>query len=154
MDHVMVVLWGIVLIVAIIAEIATVQLVSIWFAVASLVSLCLASLGAHLWAQVAVFVAVAALLLIFTKPFVKSIQGEHSRTNVDINIGSTAVVTEEINNSRSTGRATVAGVSWMARSIDGSEIPKDSIVIIEDIDGAKLIVSTQSSKTSLEDITE
>lgn len=145
MDNIMVVLWGIVLIVAIIAEVATVQLVSIWFAIASLVSLCLAALGAGLWAQVAVFVAVAALLLIFTKPFVKSLQGEHSRTNADINIGSTAVVTEDINNSRSTGRATVAGVSWMARSIDGSDIPKDSIVIIEDIDGARLIVSAQSN---------
>ncbi len=154
MDHVMVVLWGIVLIVAIIAEVATVQFVSIWFAISALVSLCLASLGAHLWAQVAVFVAVAALLLIFTKPFVKSIQGERSRTNADINIGTTAVVTEEINNARSTGRATVAGVSWMARSLDGSDIPKDSIVVIEDIDGAKLIVSLENKKTSFEDVTE
>lgn len=144
MDYVMVVLWGIVLVVAIIAEVSTVQMVSIWFAVASLVSLILACLNAPLWAQVAVFAAVTALLLIFTKPFVRKILGKRSRTNVDINLGKTAVVTEEINNARSTGRATIAGVSWMARSLDGSEIAKDSIVVVEDIDGAKLIVSLKN----------
>ncbi len=144
MDYVMVVLCGIVLEVAIIAEVSTVQMVSIWFAVASLVSLILACLNAPLWAQVAVFAAVTALLLIFTKPFVRKILGKRSRTNVDINLGKTAVVTEEINNARSTGRATIAGVSWMARSLDGSEIAKDSIVVVEDIDGAKLIVSLKN----------
>lgn len=153
MDNVMVVLWGVVLVVSIIAEIATVQFVSIWFAVSALISLSLAALNAPLWAQVAVFVAVTALLLILTKPFVRSIQGKLTRTNADINIGSTAIVTEEINNSRSTGRATVAGVSWMARSLDGSEIPKDSVVIIKDIDGAKLIVSAQSDSQAPEDAT-
>ncbi|MBQ8623163.1 MAG: NfeD family protein [Oscillospiraceae bacterium] len=144
MDSIMVVLWSVVLVVAIIAEISTVQMISIWFAVASLASLILACLNAPLWAQVAVFAAVVALLLILTKPFVRRIQGKHSKTNADINIGKTAVVTEDINNSRAKGRATVAGVSWMARSIDGSEIAKDSIVIIEDIDGAKLIVSLKN----------
>ncbi len=144
MDHVMVVLWGIVLIVAIIAEISTTQMVSIWFAVASLFSLILACINAPLWAQVSVFAAVTALLLILTKPFVKKIQGKLAKTNADINIGKTAVVTEDINNTRATGRATIAGVSWMARSIDGSEIAKDSIVTVEDIDGAKLIVSLKN----------
>lgn len=143
MDHVMVVMWGIVLIVSIIAEIATVQMISIWFACASLFSLILACFNAPLWAQVAVFIAVTVILLIFTKPFVRKIQGKTSRTNADINIGKTAVVTEDINNALSTGRATVSGVSWMARSLDGSEISKDSVVIINDIDGAKLIVSIE-----------
>ena len=141
MDHVMVVMWGIVLIVAIIAEIATVQMVSIWFACASVFSLILACINAPLWAQIAVFIAVTIILLIFTKPFIRKIQGKPSRTNVDINIGKTAIVTEDINNTLSTGRATVVGVSWMARSLDGSEISKYSVVIIKDIDGAKLIVS-------------
>ncbi len=144
MDHLMVVMWGIVLIVAIIAEVATVQMVSTWFACASLFSLILACFGAPLWAQVTVFIALTVLLLIFTKPFVRKIQGKLSRTNVDINIGKTAVVTEDINNALSTGRATVAGVSWMARSLDGSDISKDSVVIINDIDGAKLIVSVMN----------
>ena len=144
MDYVMVVLWAIVLIVAIIAELSTVQMVSIWFAVASLASLILACIGAPLWAQIAVFTAVTALLLILTKPVVRKIQGKRSKTNADINIGKTAVVTEDINNTRATGRATIAGVSWMARSVDGSEISKDSIVLVEDIDGAKLIVSLKN----------
>ena len=144
MDYVMVVLWGVVLIVAIIAEVLTTQMVSIWFAIASLFSLILACINAPLWAQVSVFAAVTALLLILTKPFVKKIQGKPAKTNADINIGKTAVVTEDIDNTRATGRATIAGVSWMARSIDGSEIIKDSVVTVEDIDGAKLIVSLKN----------
>ena len=142
MDHTMMLFWGIVLAVTIIAEAVTVQMISIWFALASLVSLFLAALNAPIWAQFAVFVAVAAILLIFTRDIAKRIF-RTSKTNVDLSIGETALVTEDINNDLSTGRATIAGVSWMARSADGSLIPKDSIVIVEAIDGAKLIVKTK-----------
>lgn len=140
----MIVLWGVVIIVGIIAELATTQFVSIWFSFAALFSLILAGIGAPLWAQLSVFAAATALLLILTKPLVRKLRGNFVRTNADLNIGKTAIVTEDIDNEHSKGRATVGGVSWIAVSEDGSAISSGESVIIKDIDGAKLIVARKA----------
>ncbi len=141
MDILMAVAWGFVLIAGIVIEVITVQFVSIWFACGSLVSLILAGLGAPRWAQLSVFIAVSAILLILTRPIVKRLRGGFVRTNADLNIGRTAIVTEEIKNEFSKGRATIGGVSWKAVSEDGAEIPAGETVVVKEIDGAKLIVA-------------
>jgi len=141
MDYAMLIIWGAVMIVTIIAEVVTTQMISIWFSCASLVSLILACFNAPRWAQFCVFVAMTALLLILTRPVVKKLKKQYVRTNADMNIGKTAIVTETIHNELSQGRATIGGVSWKAVSADGNVIEKDETVTIQDIDGAKLIVS-------------
>ena len=143
MDLFMVLAWGVVLIAGVVIEIITVQFVSIWFSCASLVSLILAGIGAPRWAQLLVFAAVTAILLLLTRPIVLRFRSGYVRTNVDMNIGKTAVVTEEIKNELSKGRATVGGVSWKAVSQDGAPITEGEVVVIKDIDGAKLIVSKE-----------
>ena len=143
MDILMIFAWGIVLIAGVVIEVITVQFVSIWFAAASLFSIVLAGFGAPRWAQAAVFVAVTAILLILTRPLVNKLRGRFVRTNVDMNIGKTAVITEAVRNEISAGRATIGGVSWMAVSEDGSQIEPGEVVVIKDIDGAKLIVARQ-----------
>lgn len=141
MDYAMLIIWGAVMVVTIIAEVVTTQMISIWFSCASLVSLILACFNAPRWAQFCVFVAMTALLLILTRPVVKKLKKQYVRTNADMNIGKTAIVTETIHNELSQGRATIGGVSWKAVSADGNVIEKDETVTIQDIDGAKLIVS-------------
>ncbi len=141
MDYAMLIVWGAVMVVTIVAEIATTQMISIWFSCASLVSLVLACFNAPRWAQFCVFVAMTALLLILTRPVVKKLKKQYVRTNADMNIGKTAIVTETIHNELSQGRATIGGVSWKAVSADGNVIEKDETVTIQDIEGAKLIVS-------------
>ena len=137
----MLIVWGTVMVVTIVAEIATTQMISIWFSCASLVSLVLACFNAPRWAQFCVFVAMTALLLILTRPIVKKLKKQYVRTNADMNIGKTAIVTETIHNELSQGRAPIGGVSWKAVSADGNVIEKDETVTIQDIEGAKLIVS-------------
>ena len=141
MDYAMLIVWGTVMVVTIVAEIATTQMISIWFSCASLVSLVLACFNAPRWAQFCVFVAMTALLLILTRPIVKKLKKQYVRTNADMNIGKTAIVTETIHNELSQGRATIGGVSLKAVSADGNVIEKDVTVTIQDIEGAKLIVS-------------
>lgn len=141
MDYAMLIIWGAVLVFTIVAEIITTQMISIWFSCASLVSLVLACFNAPRWAQFCVFVAMTALLLVLTRPVVKKLRKQYVRTNADMNIGKTAVVTEAIHNELSQGRAKIGGVSWKAVSLNGEVIDKDEIVTIQDIDGAKLVVS-------------
>ena len=125
----------------VIIEAVTVQLVTIWFAVGAVGGLIACAAGAQIWLQILVFVIVSAVALIATKPLVKKFtEKKKEPTNADRYIGRQAVVTEEIDNIQNKGAATVGGLEWTARSADGSKIAKDTVVTVEAIEGAKIIV--------------
>ena len=122
----------------------TAQLVSIWFVLGSIGALITAFCGGDIKLQLIVFVAVTLVTLIATRPIVKErLNSKVEKTNADRCIGQDAVVTEEINNLLSTGLVKADGKTWSARSSDKSIIPKDSIVVVEKIEGVKLIVHTK-----------
>ena len=124
-----------------IAEAMTAALVSIWFAAGALAALLAAFLGAGIPVQIAVFLVVSALTLALTRPLVKKYQSDKVvPTNADRIVGTTARVTEAIDNIAMTGAVYTDGKSWTARSSTGSPIPADSTVTVERIDGVKLFV--------------
>ena len=140
------VLWSVLLILFIIAEAITVQLVSIWFAIGSLVAL-IANFCANTLVQAALFVGVSFAALLLTRPLVKKFSTPKiQRTNIDRIIGERAIVTEEIDNLRAIGIVKADGKSWSARSADGSIIPAGSVVEVQKIDGVKLIVGLIQNK--------
>lgn len=125
-----------------VVEAATAQIVTIWFAVGSVGALIANVVGAGTTIQLVVFVAVSILTLIIARPYLKKFtRTEMQRTNADRCIGETAIVTEEINNTQGTGQVKVGGNIWTARSLDSAIIPADEKVIVEKIEGVKLIVS-------------
>ncbi|NLA73752.1 MAG: NfeD family protein [Clostridiales bacterium] len=137
----MVWIWLALLIVFIVVEIATVQIVTIWFAAGALASLITSLLTENLVIQGAVFLTTSLLSLVFTRPLVKKLmKNDVQPTNADRYIGKEGFVTEEINNILGTGSITVSGVTWTARSYEDSIIPKDTKVVIEKISGVKAIV--------------
>ena len=89
--------WGIVLAVAVVFEIATVALVSIWFAFGSLLALIAACLKASLSVQIIIFVLGSLLTLVLTRPLAsKMLHGQITKTNVDRLIGKKGVVTKSL----------------------------------------------------------
>ena len=141
------VLWSVLLILFIIAEAITVQLVSIWFAIGSLVALIANFCGANILVQAALFVGVSFAALLLTRPLVKKFSTPKiQRTNIDRIIGERAIVTEEIDNLRAIGVVKADGKSWSACSADGSIIPAGSVVEVQKIDGVKLIVGLIQNK--------
>ena len=52
-----------------------------------------------------------------------------------------AVVTEDIDNMEAKGSVKVAGQIWSAKSTKGLPIKKESIVIVDSIEGVKLSVT-------------
>lgn len=132
--------WGVIFIVTLIAELASAQLISIWFAVSALITF-VVSFFVPFPVQIIIFVVISALLLIITRPLMKKISAKEVPTNADLDIGKTVMLTEEVNNDKCTGRAILNGVGWMAVSVDNEIIPKDSMVKIEKINGAKLMVT-------------
>ncbi len=136
------ILWGVVFAVMVIAELVSMQLVSIWFAAGALASFIMALCNFGMGMQMFVFVVVSIILLTATRPLLKKFRvGKTQPTNIDLDIGKNAVVIETVNNSSDTGRARLNGVDWKAVSSDGSVIPEGSIVKIDDIKGTKLFVT-------------
>ena len=135
------IVWAAAIVIFVIAEAATVGLVSIWFAVGALGALIVSVCGGHLWLQIAVFVVLTAATLVLTRPLAsKYVNGKSQPTNADRLIGSTCIVTETIDNIAATGTVSANGKFWTARSADGSVIPMNSLVTVERIEGVKLIV--------------
>ena len=138
----MVYIWLGVTILAAIVEAAVPALVSIWFVPGGLAALIASLAGASVGWQIGLFLAVSALALVITRPLADRFQKkERPSTNADMALGRTALVTEEINNLLASGRVTVMGNSWAARSVEeGTVIPQGETVKVERIEGVKLMV--------------
>ena len=136
--------WLAVFVLLIVIELATMGLTTIWFVGGAVAGFIASMLGANVVIQAVVFFVVSIVLLIFTRPFaVRYINSNKTKTNIDGLIGQEALVLEEINNIRETGCARLEGKEWTARSVDDTVIPADTVVIVERIEGVKLIVKTK-----------
>lgn len=149
----MIYVWSAMLIGFVVFEAVTVQLVTIWFAVGSLGGLAVALAGGAQWIQWTVFVCVSLVAFLVTRPLVKRFTGrKFEPTNADRCIGKEATVTEDIVCINGAGCVNVSGVIWSAVSADGKDIPKGSTVIIEKIEGAKLLVKEKQAATAGKEI--
>ncbi len=137
------------LIALIVVEAATVQLVTIWFALGALAALIATLLKASLYVQIGVFIAASIIALIATRPLVKKLTKQKaSPTNADRFIGETAIVTEEIDSLQSRGTVKVKGSVWSAKTDDGSNIPAGHQVTVKRIEGVKLVVEKAEATAS------
>ena len=134
--------WLAALIVFGVGEAVTVGLTSIWFALGSLGALIVSGLGFGFWPQFITFVALSAVAMALLRPIAqKLLKPNYSATNADRVIGTTGLVTEEIDNIAGKGLVNLAGQIWSARSsqTDGS-IPAGQEVRVLKIQGVKVIV--------------
>lgn len=123
-------------------EMFTVQLVSIWFVLGSAVGLIAFLCGAGNTVQIAAAIAVSALSLILLRRFVYGVlKPKNTKTNVDALIGRELIVDESVNNLTGTGSGKVNGIVWSLRSGNGSDIPKGTRVVINEVKGVALMVS-------------
>lgn len=137
-----VVCWLLLAAIFIVLEIISLGLTTIWFAGGAFVAAIAALCGANLIVQVVLFLVVAVVLLAVTRPWaVKHLDSKTEKTNAEALIGQKAVILEEINNIKESGRAKINGMEWTARaSSDEVVIPEGYIARIVDIQGVKLIV--------------
>lgn len=135
-------LWIIAIIVFVLIEAVTAQLVSIWFIVGSVAALAASFFGVPFYLQLIIFVVVSAVALAATRPIIrKYIKPRKERTNADRVIGQVGVVTEKIDNIGATGQVKVDGKEWTARSENDEPVEEGKQVVIKRIDGVKLIVA-------------
>ena len=90
-------LWLAVVVIAIIVEIETLQIVSIWFAVSGLVTMILAAFNCPIEIQIIVFVVLSVILFLCSRPIVKKINRSKSENStIESMIGEEVVVIKEI----------------------------------------------------------
>lgn len=145
--------WGIVLVAMVILEISTLNLVSVWFALAALITLIAALLGVSLPLQFVLFVFCSAVgFLIFTlliRPKIQKIRT--TPTNADRIIGEIGIVVEAICPVEDTGFIRVKGQTWSARTDLDFRIEKDELVRVVSIRGVKAVVIPFSEENSSEE---
>lgn len=134
--------WLALMVTFLVAEAATVSLVSLWFAAGALAAMVVTLLGGGIAVQLMVFFAVSIALLAALRPMVrKFVTPRLTRTNVDSILGSTGYVTEEINNASAQGQVKLGSMFWTARSSSGASVPKGTLVKADRIEGVKVFVS-------------
>ena len=136
------IIWLALLVIFLIAEGATVVMVSLWFAAGALAALIVAAVGGGAGFQIGVFLAVSTLALACLRPMAsKYFTPKLTRTNVDAIVGTQGYVTADIDNIAATGSVKLGAMEWTARATDGIPIPKGSLVAVDRIEGVKVFVT-------------
>lgn len=135
------VIWFAAVIVFLVIEGVTYQLVSVYLALGAVGGLAMYMTGFDFTAQMLVFLAVSVILLILVRPIsVKAMKKNKLRTNADSLIGQQVYITKEVDNIKGSGECRVNGADWSVRSSDGAVIPEGVTAVVEKIEGVKLIV--------------
>ena len=136
--------WLIVAAVALVVEIISLGLSSIWFTGGGIVAAIIAYAGGPLWLQVVAFVGVSTILLLLIRPFAKKYLAiGNEKTNIDSMIGKIEKILVTVDNNAGTGMLKIGDVEWRAVSDDGSVIPDGTLVKISRIEGTKLYVKRE-----------
>lgn len=140
--------WLILFVVLLIIEICTMGLTTIWFAGGALVAFVMGIIGFGTTVQIIVFLIVSVLLLVMTRPIaLKYFNKERQKTNAESLIGQQALVLEDVDTLHARGLVEVNGQEWSAKTDDPEGfIKKNMVVVIDGIQGVKLIVRAKEVK--------
>ncbi len=127
-----------------VVEIATVGFMIFWLGIAALVTCLLSLVISNVFAQMAIFVILSAIFLVFTRPFVEKFvikKDEKVITNAYSIIGKEAIVTKSFDNVSGVGQIKVGSEKWTAITENNTTFNEGDKVIVSSIDGVKAIVA-------------
>ena len=120
-----------------ILEIATVNLVSIWFVVSDIIAMITSLFTDNIIIQASIFIIFGIIFMLLTKKIIKKIIPNKEKTNLDRIIGMTGIVISKITKNKS-GEVKVDGKIWTA--ISNTTINENEPVKILEINSTKLKV--------------
>lgn len=138
-------IWVAVIVIAIIVELLTDQLVSIWFVPGAMIATVLDFFNAPTIVQILVFLIVSIAGVVIGKTLLAKYKPQKdTKTNVEAIIGERCVVTEKIDTFAGCGQAKVKGQIWSARGVDDSDVfEAGEILTIVAVEGVKIICKKQ-----------
>ena len=127
-----------------VAEIITVGFMIFWLGISALI-VCLLSLFIHnLFAQMAIFVVLSTLLLIFTRPFVEKFvikKEQKVATNAFSVIGKEGKVIKSMDSITKLGQVKIGNETWTAKTENDTLLSEGDTIRVDSIEGVKAIVS-------------
>lgn len=123
-------------------EIATVGFLFFWFSIGALIAMLCSFFIESVIAQAFIFLFSSTLLLFLTKPFVNKLtqKDQSVKTNAFSIEGKIGKVIKDIEPIEGKGQIKINGEVWSAKSYNDTFISKDTEVVIEKLDGVKVIV--------------
>ncbi len=145
MDISLPIVWLIITVVLSLIEIFTMGLVTIWFAAGAVVALIMSLIGAPLWLQATLFLAVSIAVLVLVRPIATShFNNRLKKTNIDAVIGRKLIAKTDIDNLHGMGKVDMDGSTWIAASsMDNVIIHQGEEVKVVEVQGVKLIVERE-----------
>lgn len=136
-----IIMWLVIVVIAVLVEISTYQVVSVWFAASGLVTMILAAFNCPIEIQIIVFVVLSVTLLVLSRPLVKKIQSKKSdNSTVESMIGEEVVVTKIIK-AGEVGEIKARYDYYSAIApLETQDVPVNTVCIIKEIRGNKVIV--------------
>ncbi len=136
-------MWLIVALLFGIIEIATVNFYTLWLAIAAVVVAILSVFGLGTAGQIIAFSVISLLLVLLSESVVRKVvfgnKGEFV-TNVEAIKNQEGIVTFTINNQKGEGIVKIRGTDWSARSALNEVIEAGEHIIVERIEGVKVVV--------------
>lgn len=125
-----------------VAEMFTMGFLVFWLGLGALLTMIVSFFTSNIIIQTTVFVISSTILIFATKPLVNRFtKKDNTPTNVYSIVGKKALVIQDIDWANSTGQIKVNGEVWSAKTDEQINIPKDSEVQIERIEGVKAYVT-------------
>lgn len=137
-------IWTAIIVISLGIELVTTALISIWFAIGAGFAMGAHFMGASLLVQSIVFLSVSGLSLMLTKPYVDRKllpRKKVGKTNVDALIGTKCTVLQPVSHLHLRGEVRLNGIVWSAKSSEEREYPTGTLVVVERVEGVKVIVS-------------
>jgi membrane protein implicated in regulation of membrane protease activity len=138
--------WFVLFVIFAIIEFISLNLYTIWFAISAIVMIPISGFTEMLsetmrfQLHIGLFLLIAILLLIFTRPFaVKKLAVGKEKTNVYDLVNKEAIVTKRISKFEK-GEVKIKGQIWTAISEDSSEITEGTECVIIRFEGVKAVV--------------
>lgn len=136
-------IWLALVIVAVVVELISADMTSIWFAIGALVAMILAIFPEVAWyVQLPVFLVISFILLLALRPIAKKYftSRDNTKTNVDALAGQ-RVILQTVPTATEAGSTTIGDVTWMVVL----ETPSDEFTVGEtaevvEVRGNKLII--------------
>lgn len=146
----MIFVWLGLIVLAVVLEAITTQLVTIWFVFGAIAGLIAEGCGASIGMQILIAAVVTLIALLSTRPLaMRYLTKKRVETNAGRYVGQVGIVTEPIDNLSNVGQVKVMGSVWTARSENGELLPADLMVRVLRIEGVKIIVQpVQAGQTT------
>lgn len=134
-------IWIAVLVLAVIIESVTDQLVSIWFVPGAIVATVLDFFSVDIIWQIIVLLGISALGILLARKLLLNLRrDDNTKTDLDMIVGEKCIVTERIDSFAGCGQAKVKGQIWSARGLSEDDVFEvGEILRVVSIEGVKII---------------